>query len=352
MRKSPAPALPRAHKRPPCDRRPWSSRCGASRWGLGTALSFQLLLCLAGCPAPLSSTTPAPGSAADGPPQLVCYAATGELVAATADGRRQVALRVQPPAELVALAAADGTLVGASPGKVWALARGDAATRRWYQVARWEPLKWSPEPLRAASYGKSAVVWMRGNDPGTVPAALEVTAAGQVIKEAVSVAEQSLGGIWQSSGAPLGPYDLSFPEPLRLLIREVRMSGQFSREELFHSERSPWGGRLVAPNLGLPSSGDWPEAPLFYLGIARDTVPVPLQYQGEPLRYRGLIGYGAAAQLYLDGRFSALGQGVLVVAPPGSPGQSGSSKQGRPLEARVVPGLRPPCAIVGADWHE
>ena len=282
----------------------------------------------------------------------MCYAATGELVAATADGRRQVALRVQPPAELVALAAADGTLVGASPGKVWTLARGDGAARRWYQVARWEPLKWGLEPLRAASYGKSAVVWMRGNDPGTVPAALEVTAAGQVIKETVRVAEQSLGGIWQSSGAPPGPYDRSFPEPLRLLIREVRMSGQFSREELLHSERSPWGGRVVAPDLGLPPSGDWPEAPLFYLGAARDAAPVPLQYEGEPLRYRGLIGYGAASQLYLDGRFSTLGQGVLVVAPPGSPGQGGSGKQGRPLEARVVPGLRPPCAIVGADWHE
>ena len=206
MRKSPAPALVRAHERPPCDRRPWRSRRGASRCGLGNRLSFGLsfrlsiglLLCLAGCPAPLSSTTPAPGSAADGPPQLVCYAATGELVAATADGRRQVALRVQPPAELVALAAADGTLVGASQGKVWALARGDAATRRWYQVARWEPLKWSAEPLRAASYGKSAVVWMRGRTPATVPAALEVTAQGQVIKEAVAVAELSLGGIWQS----------------------------------------------------------------------------------------------------------------------------------------------------------
>lgn len=308
-----------------------------------------LLLGFLGCAAPLA--LPAPPGGVAGPPQLVCYASSGALVVATANDNHQVPLQVQPPAELVALAAARGTLVGAGQGKVFALVQGDAAARRWYQVARWDPLQWSLEPLRAASYGSSAVVWMRGNDSGTVPAALEVTAAGQVIREAVSVAEQSLGGIWQSSGAPAGPYDRSFPEPLRLLIREVRMAGQPSAEELFHSERSPWGGRLVAPNLGLPS-GDWPEAPLFYIGAARESAPVPLQYDGEPLRYRGLIGYGAAAQLYLDGRFSALGEGVLVVAPPGSPGQGGSGKQGRPLEARRVPGLRPPCAIVAADFAE
>ena len=60
--------------------------------------------------------------------------------------------------------------------------------------------------------------------------------------------------------APVGPYDRSFPAALRLLVAQVRMSGSQAREELLHSERSPWGGRLVAPNLGLELRGDWPDA--------------------------------------------------------------------------------------------
>jgi hypothetical protein len=128
------------------------------------------------------------------------------------------------------------------------------------------------------------------------------------------------------------------------------MSGAPARAELLHSERSPWGGRLVAPNLGLELRGDWPDAPLYYVGAAPDAPPVPLQYKSEPLLFRGLIGYGASARLYLDGRFSALGKGVLVVEGPGSPGQGGKGR--RPLEAQVVSGLRPPCAVVYADWRE
>lgn len=285
-----------------------------------------------------------------GPPQLVCYSEQGELVAAAADGRRQVALRVQPPLPLTALASATGTLVGAGRGRLFVLL-GTGADRHWQQVARWDPAQWSPEPLRATSYGNSAVVWMRGRDPGTVLAALEVTAQGQVIKEAVPVAEQSLGGRWQSSHAPAGPYDPSFPEPLRLLTREVRMITPLAREELLHSERSPWGGRLTAPNLALPQRGDFPDAPLFYVGTASDATPVPLEYDGEPLLYRGLIGYGAGAQLYFDGRFSRRGLGLLVIAPPGSTGQGGG-RSAKPLKARLIPGLRPPCAVISADWHD
>lgn len=312
----------------------------------------------AGCATSAALTSEAgapPGSqaaAASGPPQLACYTQKGELVTAAADGYGQVALRVQPPHALSALAVAGTTLVGAGQGELLVLlGRGD--DRHWQRVARWDPQQWSAEPLRAASYGKSAVVWMRGREPATVPAALEVTAQGQVIKEAVAVAELSLGGIWQSSHAPAGHYDLTFPEPLRLLVREVRMIGPLAREELLHSEPSPWGGRLTAPDLALPQHGDWPDAPLFYVGNARDAVPVPLEYRGEPLLFRGLIGYGATAQLYFDGRFAGRGAGLLVIAPPGSAAQ-GSRRLGRALQARPVsgPGLRLPCAVLTADWQD
>ncbi len=281
----------------------------------------------------------------------MCYTEKGTLVSAAAQGQGQTALRVQPPQELSVLAAAAGTLVGAGHGKLWVLL-GTGEARHWQQVARWDPEQWNEEPLRAASYGKSAVVWMRGRTPATVPAALEVTAQGQVIKEAVAVAELSLGGIWQSSHAPAGAYDLSFPEPLRFLVREARMLGPLAREELLHSERSPWGGRLTAPDLALPLRGDWPDAPLFYVGTTRDAAPVPLEYRGEPLLHRGLIGYGATAQLYFDGRFSGRRAGLLVIAPPGSSGQSTSRLSDRALKAQVVPGLRPPCAIVNPDWQD
>lgn len=342
----PAACLPEQRRcRPPCGR-----RRGAGVGFFGTLAVGALILAAAGCAAPTALSAGAAAGPA-GPPQLVCYADSGELVVAAAQGQNRVALRVQPPQELSVLAVAADTLVGAGHGKLWALL-GTGAERHWQQIARWDPEQWNPEPLRAASYGKSAVVWMRGRAPATVPAALEVTAQGQVIKEAVAVAELSLGGIWQSSHAPAGAYDVSFPEPLRLLVREVRMIGPLAREELLHSERSPWGGRLTAPELALPLRGDWPDAPLFYVGNARDSVPVPLEYRGEPLLHRGLIGYGAAAQLYFDGRFSAGRAGLLVVAAPGSSGQSGSRRLDRALKAQPVPGLRPPCAVISPDWRD
>jgi hypothetical protein len=272
-------------------------------------------------------------------------------VVAAEGGQNPEALRLQPPEELLALASAAGTLVGASSGKLWVLISGPDGSRRWQKAARWDPGPWSAQPLRAASYGQSAVVWMRGKTPGTVAAALEVTAQGQVIQQEVSVLLRSLGGIWQSSHAPAGRYDPSFPEPVRLLVAQVRMSGALSREELLHSERSPWGGRLVAPELGSEPRDGWRSAPLLYVG-ASSTSPVPLEYADEPLLFGGLIGYGAASQLYVDGRWSRRGAGVLVVDPPGSRGQGGGGQRGRPLRARLVPGLRPPCAIVGSDWHE
>ncbi len=321
-------------------------------WGQRSGL---VLYALAGCatttippdePPTSSAATPA------GPPQLVCYAADGKLVVADAAGQRLGELRAQPPANLVTLAVARGTLVGASPGQVWALLpSGTAPEPAWHQVARWNPTRWSAEPLRAATYGRAALVWMRGNDPGTIPAALEVTAQGQAVEESLQVVENRLGGPWQSSHAPTGPLDRSFPAALRLLVAQVRVTGQLAREELLHSEASPWGGRLVAPNLGLEPRGSWPEAPLFYLGAAPGSPPVPLQYKDEPLMFRSLIGYGATTQLYLDGSATRVGPRLLVVPPPGSPGQ-GKTNGRKPLEARVVPTMRLPCAVVPPDWHE
>jgi hypothetical protein len=313
---------------------------------------WGVLACaLLGCPAPgARDAVIAVGPA--GPPQLVCADDHGALVVADAQGRQRGPLRIQPPLALSALASAGPTLVGAGQGRVLVYVQRDGQWR-WHQAARWEPAQWASEPLRAASYGESAVVWMRGRAPGSVAAALEVTAQGQVIEEAVAVAERSLGGVWQSSHAPAGPYDPGFPDALRLLVAQVRVGGQLgAREEVLHSERSPWGGRLAAPDFGNPPEDGWPSSSLYYVGAAPGAPPVPLEYAGEPLGFRGLIGYGDSSQLYLDGQKAKRGDGLLVVNPPGSPAEGDSGKRKGPLRARLVPGLHPPCAVIGAGWHE
>ena len=219
-------------------------------------------------------------------------------------------------------------------------------------MAQWDKAQWSELPVRAASYGKSALVWMRGNDSGTVPSALEVTAQGQVIQLEVQAAQRSQGGIWQSSYVPTLRVSTQFPPGLKLLVAQVRMGGQPAKERLLHAERSPWGGRLVAPDLGA-MSGDWPDAPLYYVTDAAEeavamteTPPVPIQYKGQPVQFRGLFGYGGAGQLYLDGRFTQAQEGVVVVDPP----RRGDGKRKTPLEGVLLPGLQPPCAIVPSDW--
>ena len=82
---------------------------------------------------------------------------------------------------------------------------------------------------------------------------------------------------------------------------------------------------MVAPDLGA-MSGDWPDAPLYYVTDAAEeavamteTPPVPIQYKGQPVQFRGLFGYGGAGQLYLDGRFTEAQEGVVVVDPPKLP---------------------------------
>ena len=118
------------------------------------------------------------------------------------------------------MALADRVLVGSGAGKIYALRGG-----QWQQVAQWDKAQWSELPVRAASYGKSALVWMCGNDPGTVPGALEVTAQGQVIQLEVQAAQRSQGGIWQSSYVPALRVSTQFPSGLKLLVAQVRGHG-------------------------------------------------------------------------------------------------------------------------------
>ena len=312
----------------------------AGAWGLGSG---------SGCVTSGSVAVPAETAAVAtpmGPPQLVCSDGR-QLVLASADGGGRIPLSPQPPEPLSTLALADRVLVGSGAGKIYALRGG-----QWQQVAQWDKAQWSELPVRAASYGKSALVWMRGNDSGTVPSALEVTAQGQVIQLEVQAAQRSQGGIWQSSYVPALRVSTQFPSGLKLLVAQVRMGGQAAKERLLHAERSPWGGRLVAPDLGA-MSGDWPDAPLYYVTDAAEdavamteTPPVPIQYKGQPVQFRGLFGYGGAGQLYLDGRFTEAQEGVVVVDPP----RRGDGKRKTPLEGVLLPGLQPPCAIVPSDW--
>lgn len=271
--------------------------------------------------------------AASGAPEaLVCYAERA-LVYATAEGRVTRPLSPQPPEDLHGLASIGPLLVGAGQGTIYALRNGS-----WDLLARFGPPNYASTPIRVAGYRERVLVWMRGLEGGTVPAAFSVDPQAAVSLYPVDAAQRSVGAIWQSAGVPDGPVSTGFPPAMKLFVAQVRMSGEDAKERLVHAERSWWGGLLVAPDLG--GRGDWPNAPLFLLRDPERGTPVPLLYDDGPLTVRGLIGYGSDQSLYIDGRFSPLGQGLLRVPPPHR--QRSRDRQ----VAERLPGLSAPCALL------
>jgi hypothetical protein len=271
-------------------------------------------------------------STGGGPEVLVCYAERA-LVYVTADGRVTRPLSPQPPEDLHALGSIGPILVGAGQGTIYAYRRG-----AWDLLARFGPPDYASTPVRVGSYRERALVWMRGLDAGTVPAAFSIDAQAAVSLYPVDAAQRSVGAIWQSAGVPDGPVSSGFPPAMRLFVAQVRMSGEDAKERLVHAERSWWGGILVAPDLG--GRGDWPTAPLLLLRDPERGTPVPLLYEDAPITLRGLIGYAGDQYLYIDGRFSSLGRGLLRVRPPHR--QPSRDR----LVAERLPGLSAPCAVL------
>lgn len=277
----------------------------------------------------LPSTVPAAGG---GPEALICYAARS-LVYVTADGRVTRPLRPQPPEDLVGLAQVGDLLVGAGQGTVYGYRGGT-----WDLLARFGPPEHSAVPVRVAAYRDRALVWLRALKSNAVPAALSVDAQAAISVYPAEAARRSVGELWQGAGTPDGAPSSGFPPALRLLLAEVRMSGQAPKDRLVHSEPSWWGGHLVAPDLG--GGGEWTQAPLFLLRDPERGPPVPLVYDEQPIVVRALIGYGGDQSLYLDGRFSSARRGVLRVRPPHR-----QPRRGR-LVAEPLPGLSAPCAVL------
>ncbi|MFO0576184.1 MAG: hypothetical protein U1A78_19445 [Polyangia bacterium] len=301
------------------------------RWAVVVLLAGLAAACARSTQVPdeLPSTLPAAGG---GPEALVCYAARS-LVYVTADGRVTRPLAPQPPEDLVGLARVGELLIGAGQGTVYAY-RGGA----WDLLARFGPPEHSVVPVRVAAYRDRVLVWLRALKSNAVPAALSVDAQAAVSVYPAEAARRSVGELWQGAGIPEGPPSPGFPPALRLLLAEVRMSGQYPKERLVHGEPSWWGGQLVAPDLG--GGGEWTQAPLFLLRDPERGPPVPLVYDEQPIVVRALIGYGGDQSLYLDGRFSSAKRGVLRVLPPHR------QRRRDQLAAQPLPGLSAPCAVL------
>lgn len=304
------------------------------------------------------ATTPPPATGPLPPPQILCYRGP-QLVLASIDGRNVRPLPTQPPELFNGLAVADKLIVGAGEGTVYTLREG-----KFVPIGSFGDQQVTPLPVRVGSYDHAAVVWLRGQDSGTVPAALSVTPDGKVERLPIDAAKARFGEIFQTSNRPSRSVDKTFPEALRLFLREERMNGrQIDGEKLLFVEPSGWGGRLVGPSAGL-GKGDWPDAPLFWLTSrsgdkdgkpSKDETARPLLYREQPLSHRGVIGYGPTGELVFDGRFAADGGGLLSVPAPrgaSSARATGILGIGPSIDAQRVGTLEPPCTLLPADFRE
>lgn len=246
----------------------------------------------------------APSSAA----RLVCSADEQLVTVAPESGARKP-IEPQPPAPAVALGAAGDTLVAvSSSGAVVQLRDG-----QWREVTRLGGGGTQKRPLRIDSrYPQWATIWLRGDDPGSVPGAVGVSAKGEVRKYNSAdarkmglpfrAAPRSLGeGPGASRGAGGGGAELAFDEP------------------------SPWGGRLVAARQ--PAEGDLPSGALAY--VAPDGKKRDLAFEGQKLDFKGAVAYGPGQLLLIDGAAAGIGRRVLLASPDGA--------------VRALPGVEPPC---------
>ena len=254
-------------------------------------------------------------AAAAADPRLVCSADEQLVVVSPESGARKPVER-QPPEPAVALAAAGDTLVAvSSSGTVLQLRDG-----QWREVTRIGGKGTQERPLRVDSrYPQWATIWLRGDDPGTIPGAVGVSAKGEVRKYN-SADARKMGEPFRAAPRALGQAEAGVPAGLT-------GSGKGGApKELAFNEPSPWGGRLVAPSQS--GEGDLPSGPLVHVG--KDGKARQLTLEGKKLDFKGVASYGPGQLLLIDGAAAGVGRRVLLAGPDG--------------RVRAIPGVEPPCA--------
>src|SRR6266852_5186285 len=134
--------------------------------------------------------------------RLVCSADEQLVVVSPETGARKP-VEPQPPAPAVALGTAGDTLVAASAsGSIMQLRDG-----QWGEVTRIGGSGVQKRPLRIDSrYPQWATIWLRGDDPGTIPGAVGVSVKGEV-RRYNSADARKMGGprrSWSSTNRPPG----------------------------------------------------------------------------------------------------------------------------------------------------
>ena len=240
--------------------------------------------------------------------RLVCAAGEQLVTVAPEDGARKP-LAPQPPAPPVALGAAGDTLVAVSAsGAVVQLRDG-----QWREVTRLGAEGTQSTPLRIDSrYPQWATIWLRGDDPGTVPGAVGVSAKGE-LRKYNSADARKMGLPFRAAPRALGDAPSGAARPA-------------GAGELVFDEPSPWGGRLVAART--PAEGDLPSGSLSHAGP--DGKMRELVFAGRKLDFKGAVGYGPRQMLLIDGAAAGVDRRVLLASPDG--------------RVRALPGVEPPCA--------
>src|SRR5262245_15668322 len=229
----------------------------------------------------------------------------------------------QPPAAPVALGAAGDTLVAVTgSGSVLQLRGG-----QWREVTRIGGEGIQKRPLRIDSrYPQWATIWLRGDDPGTIPGSVGVSAKGEV-RRYNSADARKMGAPFRAALHSQGEADAAIPTAL------AKPPDGGAAPELVFNEPSPWGGRLLA--LSRQEEGDLPSGSLVHVGA--DGKARALAFEGHPLDFKGAAGHGPGQLLLVDGAAAGAGRRALLASPDG--------------RVRALPGVEPPCAWWPAASH-
>ena len=247
--------------------------------------------------------------------RLACTADEQVVQVAPETGAKKP-IEPRPPAAPVALGVAGDTLVAVSAsGSVLQLRAG-----QWREVTRIGGEGIQKRPLRIDSrYPQWATIWLRGDDPGTIPGAVGVSAKGEV-RRYNSADARKLGPPFRAALHSQGEADAGIPRAL------AKSSDGGPAPELVFNEPSPWGGRLLA--LSRQGEGDLPSGSLAHVGA--DGNVRELAFEGHPLDFKGAAAYGPGQLLLIDGAAAGAGRRALLASPDGG--------------IRAIPGVEPPCA--------
>lgn len=226
---------------------------------------------------------------------LVCGVG-GVLHHVDGEGKVGAALRPPAPVAFTHLAAAGKTLVGVAGDRIYQLRRGAWRVVASLTEGRKDVLS---EPRQVNSGKGSAMVVLRGDEPGTLGGFVMVEQSGK-LRRAVFGPHARPG---LTGGSP--PSAASCPPPL-VAYMEKRAPG--APCELIRDEPTPWGTWLVSARLG--SDDDRPGGPLLQIGEGKLT---ELSYKGQPLDSRGTLQWLSGDILLFDGRYSAAAGGYLLL---------------------------------------